>query len=82
MLQNTPQQDRTLAAYHACRAEERATNVSIDRVELDGRWLATTSNRSAYGLQELEACMRAHLSQTRSPMTAAAYPRKSTKERT
>jgi hypothetical protein len=66
-LQNTPQQDRTLAAYHACRAEGRVTNVSIDRVEPDGRWVATTSSpdRSAYGLQELEACMREHLSQTR-----------------
>ena len=64
-LQNTPQQDRTLAAYDACGAEGRVTNVSIDRVEPDGRWLATTSNRSAYGLQELEACMREHLSQTR-----------------
>ena len=66
-LQNTPQQDRTLAAYDACRAEGRVTNVSIDRVEPDGRWLASTTsiNRSAYGLQELEACMHEHLSQTR-----------------
>ena len=66
-LQNTPQQDRTLAAYGACKAEGRVTNVSIDRVEPDGRWRATTSSpdRSAYGLQELETCMREHLSQTR-----------------
>jgi hypothetical protein len=65
-LQNTPQQDRTWTAYDACRAEGRVTNVSIDRVEPDGRWLATTpNNRSAYGLQELEACMSEHLSQTR-----------------
>jgi hypothetical protein len=66
-LQNTPQQDRTWAAYDACRAEGRVTNVSIDRVEPDGRWLVTTTalNKSVYGLQELETCMREHLSQTR-----------------
>lgn len=64
---NTPQQDRTWAAYDACRAEGRVTNVSIDRVEPDGRWLATTNsaNRSAYGLQGLETCMREHLSETK-----------------
>jgi len=64
---NTPQQDRAWAAYAACRAEGRVTNVYIERVEPDGQWLATTTsiNRSSYGLQELEACMREHLSQTR-----------------
>ena len=56
-LQNTPEQERTWAADEACKAEGRVTHVSIHRVEPDGRaWWSATS--TAYGLQELEACMR------------------------
>jgi hypothetical protein len=64
-LQNTPQQDRTWAAYNACRAEGRVNNVRIERVEPDGRWLATATTRTDYGISELDVCMREHLSMTR-----------------
>ena len=63
---NTPQQERTWAAYEACKAEGRVTHVYIDRVEPDGRarWAATSS---PYGLQELEACMREQFAKTQRP---------------
>ena len=64
--QNTPEQERTWAAYEACKAEGRVTHVSIDRVEPDGRaWWSATS--TAYGLQELEACMREQFAKTKRP---------------
>ena len=56
-LQNTPEQERTWAAWEACKAAGRVTHWQIDRVDPDGtiRWTATGS---PYGLQEIQACMQ------------------------
>ncbi len=43
---------------------DELNNVRIERVEPDGRWLATTT-RTDYGISELDVCMREHLSKTR-----------------
>jgi hypothetical protein len=37
-LQNTPAQDRTWAAYNACRAENRTGNIQVTRVDPEGRY--------------------------------------------
>jgi hypothetical protein len=52
-VQNTPQQERTWAAWDACKAAGRVTHWQIDRVDPDGKiWWWTTG--SPYGLQEIE----------------------------
>jgi len=56
-VQNTPQQERTWAAYEACKAAGRVKHGQIDRVEPDGRWFWVVSG-SPYGFSELEACMQ------------------------
>ena len=55
-VQNTPQQERTWAAYEACKAAGRVTHWQLDRVEPDGRTSWNTTS-SPYGFQEIEACM-------------------------
>jgi hypothetical protein len=59
-VQNTPEQDRTWAAYRACKAAGRVAQGQIDRVDPDGRWWWSSSSplRSSYGLSELEVCMQ------------------------
>jgi hypothetical protein len=56
-VQNTPEQERTWAAWEACKAAGRVTHWQIERVDPDGtiRWWASGS---PYGLQEIEACMK------------------------
>lgn len=63
---NTPQQERTWAAYEACKAEGRVTHVYIYRVEPNGlaRWRASDT---AYGFQEAQACMKEQLAKPRRP---------------
>ena len=63
-LQNTPEQERTWAAWDACKAAGRITHWQIDRVEPNGRaWLSSTD--SPYGLQEIQACMREERAKTK-----------------
>ena len=66
-IQNTPEQDRTWAAYRACKAAGRAEHGQIERVDPDGRWWWSPASptRSSYGLTELEACMQEQLAKTR-----------------
>jgi len=59
-VQTTPQQERTWAAYEACKAAGRVTHWQLDRVEPDGRTSWNTTS-SPYGFQEIEACMREEL---------------------
>ena len=56
-MQNTPAQERTWAAYHACQAEQRVPgNIQMTRVEPDGRyWYQWMS--SAYGAEGFQQCM-------------------------
>ena len=63
---NTPEQERTWAAYEACKAEGRVTHVYIYRVEPNGlaRWRASDT---AYGFQEAQACMKEQLAKPRRP---------------
>ncbi len=56
-FQNTPAQDRTWAAYAACKAQGRVSQGQIYRVEPDGRWWFRGTD-TLYGYQELQACMR------------------------
>jgi len=63
---NTPEQERTWAAYEACKAQGRVTHVYIYRVEPNGlaRWRASDT---AYGFQEAQACMKEQLAKPRRP---------------
>ena len=56
-VQNTPEQERTWAAWEACKAAGRVTHWQIERVDPDGtiRWW---TSGSPYGLQEMEACVK------------------------
>ena len=66
-IQNTPEQDRTWAAYRTCKAAGRAASGQIDRVDPDGRWWwsASQPTRSSYGLAEIEACMQEELAKAK-----------------
>jgi hypothetical protein len=66
-IQNTLEQDRTWAAYRACKAAGRVAYGQIDRVDPDGRWWwsAAQPTRSSYGLAEIEACMREELAKAK-----------------
>ena len=62
---NTPQQDRTWAAYDACK-KRVPTNITIDRVEPDGRYWWRTREGSLWQSQ-LQDCMREELAKTKRP---------------
>jgi hypothetical protein len=62
-LQNTPQQNRTWAAYDACRGQV-PTNVVLLRVEPDGRYWFSTGDGS-YGREQLVGCMREEFAKRR-----------------
>jgi hypothetical protein len=62
---NTPQQDRTWAAYNACKGRIPA-NITIDRVEPDGRYYWQTREGS-FGQSQLENCMREEFAKTKRP---------------
>ena len=57
-VHNTPQQDLVWSAYNQCKAEGRiSANLQMVRVEPDGRaWYS--ANRSTYGTQELQSCLK------------------------
>jgi hypothetical protein len=61
-VDNTPAQERTWAAYAACRALYPTTRVQIDRVNPDGSWYwyARTSGARAdqRDLQQMTICMQ------------------------
>jgi hypothetical protein len=66
---NTLQQDRVWDAYAACKTPGRVpTNVQIERVNPDGTWYSRTQDGS-YGVQELNACMRAEIAKWRASTT-------------
>jgi len=58
-VQNTPQQDRTWAAYEACRGQV-PTNITIDRVDSNGRYWFS-SREGSFGFSALTGCMREEL---------------------
>ena len=55
-FQNTPQQERTWAAYETCKARI-PTNITIQRVDSDGRYWWQTREGS-FGQTQLTNCMR------------------------
>ena len=65
-VQNTPQQERTWAAYEVCKAERRVTHGQIDRVKPDGRWVWRASG-SPYGFTELQTCMQEQFAKPKRP---------------
>jgi len=66
-MQNTPEQERTWAAWKACKAAGRVTgNWQLARVDANGgRYLEGTG--SPYGLQEIEDCLREELAKPKRP---------------
>ncbi len=54
-VQNTPQQERTWAAYAVCRTT--VPRVQISRVAPDGRYWYW-ANDTSYGFEQFNACMR------------------------
>ena len=66
-IRNTPEQDRTWAAYRACKAAGRAPYGQIDRVDADGRWWWSPAQptHSSYGFAGLEACMQEELAKAK-----------------
>ena len=63
-FQNTPQQDRTWAAYDSCKAQGRVTHVQITRVEPNGRYWYSASD-TLYGGSALVACMEEEFAKRR-----------------
>jgi hypothetical protein len=60
---NTPAQDRTWAAYEACR-DRVPRNIQVTRVEPDGRyWYQWVG--SPYGMGVLQECMRDEVAKRR-----------------
>ena len=55
-LKNTPQQERTWAAYEACKGRI-PTNITIQRIDPDSRYWWQTREGS-FGQTQLEGCMR------------------------
>ena len=62
---NTAEQDRTWAAYYICM-RRIPTNMTIDRVEPDGRYYWRTREGS-YGQSQLENCMREEIAKITRP---------------
>jgi hypothetical protein len=67
MQKNTPEQERTWAAWEACKAAGRVTgNWQLGRVDANGR-ANLEGTGSPYGLQEIEACLREELAKPKRP---------------
>lgn len=62
-FQNTPAQDRTWAAYEVCK-HQVPTNITIQRVEPDGRYWWQTREGS-FGQTQLADCMREQFAKSR-----------------
>lgn len=67
-FQNTPAQERTWAAYEACKAEGRVVHVQVTWVERDGRYWYEYLG-SPYGAGELKECMNEQFAKMRAKRT-------------
>jgi hypothetical protein len=65
-VSNTPQQEKTYAAWAACQAEGRIDgNVQLTRVQSDGRWWWATRDGS-FGVGPIKECMAEQFAKMRS----------------
>jgi hypothetical protein len=53
----TPQQERVMTNFEACKSETGVTNAHLDRVEADGRFHVSMAQTQT-GFNQIMACMQ------------------------